>query len=209
MQGLTKQKQVISPCPLLQADLVSTYVCETCFCIQHCLHSERPHARERVALARLPAQLGPWRRCTSHDNNRKTALASSDGYGQPGMASQKHSKKEGSFKDLFTKTPAKKKSQPGAPEGESGDAAGPGLSESDGAPLTRAFMEQLFRSLWEDFATPKQEIAADIKYLKSEVINLGQRMDTIEKRHNAREEEMDCHRRELITFQDKNQDLQF
>ncbi|KAJ1110782.1 hypothetical protein NDU88_008128 [Pleurodeles waltl] len=125
------------------------------------------------------------------------------------MASQKHSKKKGSLKDLFTKTPDKKTAQSGAPEVESGDTAGPGPSENDGAPLTRPFMEQFFRSLREDFATLKQEIAADIKDLKRELIDLGQRMDTTEQTHDAREEQMDCHRRELLTSQVKNQDLQY
>ncbi|KAJ1187304.1 hypothetical protein NDU88_004081 [Pleurodeles waltl] len=70
-------------------------------------------------------------------------------------------------------------------------------------------MEQLFRSLREDFATLKQEKAADIKDLKREVIDLGQRVDTIEQIHDTQEEEMDCHMRELLTLQDKNQELQY
>ncbi|KAJ1117427.1 hypothetical protein NDU88_005627 [Pleurodeles waltl] len=99
------------------------------------------------------------------------------------------------------------RTQSGAPEVESGDAAGP--TESDGAPLMRAFMEQLFRSLREDFTTLKQEIVADIKDLIREVIDLGQHVDTIKQTHDAQEEEMDCHRRELLNLQDKNQDLQY
>ncbi|KAJ1105409.1 hypothetical protein NDU88_002815 [Pleurodeles waltl] len=104
-------------------------------------------------------------------------LVASDRYGQLGMASQKHSKKEGSLKDLFTKTPAKKMAQSGAPETECGDVVGPVPSESDGAPLTRALMEQLFSSLRKEFATLKREIAAGIKDLKRELIDLGQRVD--------------------------------
>ncbi|KAJ1129532.1 hypothetical protein NDU88_007900 [Pleurodeles waltl] len=126
------------------------------------------------------------------------------------MTSQRHSKKEGSLKDLFNnfnKTPAKKAAQSGTPEVEGGEAAGPGPSEGDGAPLMRAFMEQLFRSLHVDFATLKQEIAADIKDLKREVVDLGQRVDTIEQTNDTREEELDCHSRELLALQDKNQEL--
>ncbi|KAJ1142606.1 hypothetical protein NDU88_008920 [Pleurodeles waltl] len=89
------------------------------------------------------------------------------------MASQKHSKKEGSLKDLFTKTPAKKTAQSGAPEVESGDVAWALPLKSDGAPLTRAFIGQLFRSLTDDFATLKQEIAADIKDFKRGVDRPG------------------------------------
>ncbi|KAJ1192076.1 hypothetical protein NDU88_001388 [Pleurodeles waltl] len=126
-----------------------------------------------------------------------------------GMASQRHSKKEGSLKDLFNKTPAKRAVQSGAPEMEGGEAAGTGPSVGDGAPLMKAFIEQLFGSLHEDFATQKQEIAVDIKELKREVVNLGQRVDTLEETHDAQEEKLDCHRRELLPLQDKNQELQY
>ncbi|KAJ1139985.1 hypothetical protein NDU88_006346 [Pleurodeles waltl] len=86
---------------------------------------------------------------------------------------------------------------------------GPAPSEGDGAPLTRAFMEQLFRPLREDFAMLKRDKAADIKDLKKEVIDLGQRVGMVEQTQDAREEELDCHRRELLTLQDKIQDLQY
>ncbi|KAJ1098223.1 hypothetical protein NDU88_003339 [Pleurodeles waltl] len=86
---------------------------------------------------------------------------------------------------------------------------GPVSSETDGAPLTRAFMEQLFESLRDDLATLQWEIAADIKDLKRKVIDLGQCWDTVEQAHDAREEELDCHRRELLTLQDKKQELHY
>ncbi|KAJ1144971.1 hypothetical protein NDU88_011263 [Pleurodeles waltl] len=69
--------------------------------------------------------------------------------------------------------------------------------------------QQLFRSLRDDFTTLKRELAADIKDLKKEVIDLGERVDTIEKTHDEREEGLNYHRRELLTLQDKNQDLQY
>ncbi|KAJ1187662.1 hypothetical protein NDU88_004436 [Pleurodeles waltl] len=125
------------------------------------------------------------------------------------MASQKHSKKEGSLIDLFAKTPAKRMALSGPQELEGGDETEPVPSEGDGVPLTGAFMEQLFGSLREDFAMMKWDIAADIKYLKKEVIDLGQRVDSVEQTQDAREEGLDCHRRELLTLQDKNQDLQY
>ncbi|KAJ1217415.1 hypothetical protein NDU88_005009 [Pleurodeles waltl] len=77
------------------------------------------------------------------------------------------------------------------------------------APLTRTFMEQLFGSLHGDFATLKQEIAAEVKDLKREVTDLGQRVDTLQQTHDEWEEEIDFHRRELIALQDKNQELQY
>ncbi|KAJ1192202.1 hypothetical protein NDU88_001514 [Pleurodeles waltl] len=55
----------------------------------------------------------------------------------------------------------------------------------------------------------KRDIAADIKDRKKEVIDLGQREDSVEQTQDAREEELDCHRRELLTLQDKNQGLQY
>ncbi|KAJ1140488.1 hypothetical protein NDU88_006840 [Pleurodeles waltl] len=97
----------------------------------------------------------------------------------------------------------------GPQELEGGDETEPAPSEGDGAPLTRAFMEQLFGSLHEDFAMLKWDIAADIKDLKKEVIDLGQRVDSVEQTQDAREEELYCHRRELLTLQDKNQYLQY
>ncbi|KAJ1175287.1 hypothetical protein NDU88_000575 [Pleurodeles waltl] len=60
--------------------------------------------------------------------------------------------------------------QSGPQELEGDDETGPALSEGDGAPLTRAFMEQLLR---EDFAMLKQDMASDIKDLKKDVIDLG------------------------------------
>ncbi|KAJ1096594.1 hypothetical protein NDU88_001729 [Pleurodeles waltl] len=125
------------------------------------------------------------------------------------MVSQRHSTKEGSLKDLFNKTPAKKAAQSQTPEVEGRETAGLGSSEGVGEPLTRTFMEQLFKPLCEDFATVKQEIAADIKDLKREVVDLGQRVDTIEQTHDTQVEELDCHRKELLTLQDKNQELQY
>ncbi|KAJ1083614.1 hypothetical protein NDU88_003771 [Pleurodeles waltl] len=70
-------------------------------------------------------------------------------------------------------------------------------------------MEQIFGSLCEDFVTLKQEIAAAVKDLKREVINLGQSVDTTEQTDDVQEEEIDHHRRELLTLQDKNQELQY
>ncbi|KAJ1191234.1 hypothetical protein NDU88_000550 [Pleurodeles waltl] len=69
-------------------------------------------------------------------------------------------------------------------------------------------MEQLFGALHGDFATLKLEIAAEHKKLKREVIELGQRVDTLEQDQDVQEEKWDCHRRELFTMHDKNQELQ-
>ncbi|KAJ1172937.1 hypothetical protein NDU88_004779 [Pleurodeles waltl] len=125
------------------------------------------------------------------------------------MTSQRHSKKEGSLKDLFNKTPAKKTVLPGTLATKGGEMAKSSQSEGGEASLTRTFMEQLFGSLREDFATLRQEIMPEVKDLKREVTNLGQRVETLEQTHDSWEEEIDCHRRELFALQDKNQELQY
>ncbi|KAJ1155686.1 hypothetical protein NDU88_008415 [Pleurodeles waltl] len=52
--------------------------------------------------------------------------------------------------------------------------------------IDKNVLEQLFESLHEDFATLKQEIAADVKDLKREVVDLGQHVGTLERTHDAR-----------------------
>ncbi|KAJ1115166.1 hypothetical protein NDU88_003392 [Pleurodeles waltl] len=47
------------------------------------------------------------------------------------------------------------------------------------------------------------------KELKREIIELGQRVDTLEQTQDAPKEELNCHRRELLTLHDKNQELQY
>ncbi|KAJ1129927.1 hypothetical protein NDU88_008287 [Pleurodeles waltl] len=116
--------------------------------------------------------------------------------------------KENSLKDLFSMTPATKTCPPGALAVEGGEATDRGPPEGSEALITNAFMEQLFGALHEDFATLQQEKAAEVKYLKRDVADLGQCVDTLEEMHNAHKHELDCHRRELLTLQDKNQDLQ-
>ncbi|KAJ1145227.1 hypothetical protein NDU88_011518 [Pleurodeles waltl] len=120
------------------------------------------------------------------------------------MASERHNKNDGSLKDLFIKTPTKKVTPPGVPATEGLETAEPGPLEGGEATLTRTAMEQLFGSLREDFATLKQEIGAEVKDLKREVVDLGQRIDTLEWTYDACKEELDCHRREHLTLQNKN-----
>ncbi|KAJ1117913.1 hypothetical protein NDU88_006109 [Pleurodeles waltl] len=90
------------------------------------------------------------------------------------MTSQRHYKKEGSLKDLFNKAPAKKGQPVEPPATEGGESVDQGAQGDGEAPLTRSFMEQLFGSLCGDFATVKQEIAAEVKELKRKVVDLGQ-----------------------------------
>ncbi|KAJ1104157.1 hypothetical protein NDU88_001572 [Pleurodeles waltl] len=107
------------------------------------------------------------------------------------MASQCQNKKEGTLEDLFSKTPAKKLdplqrkllTAKGAERGAS--------PEDDAAPITKAFLERLLRVLCDNFATLKQEIAAEVKDLKREMAKVGQRLDPVKRTHDAQEEERD------------------
>ncbi|KAJ1090616.1 hypothetical protein NDU88_003746 [Pleurodeles waltl] len=101
-------------------------------------------------------------------------------HGTAALTSQRHNKKEGSLKDLFNKTPAKKAQLDEPPAMEGGESVDLGAQKDVEAPLTRSFMEQLFGARHGDSATPKQEIAAEVKELKQEVVELGQRVDTLE-----------------------------
>ncbi|KAJ1084168.1 hypothetical protein NDU88_004320 [Pleurodeles waltl] len=105
------------------------------------------------------------------------------------MTSQRHTKKEGSLRDLFAKTPAKKVLPDKPQVMEDGETVTQRVQEGGDAPLTRPFMEQLFGTLLGDFATLKQEIVAEVKEMKQEVMELGQRIDTLEQAQDAREEE--------------------
>ncbi|KAJ1152766.1 hypothetical protein NDU88_005541 [Pleurodeles waltl] len=70
-------------------------------------------------------------------------------------------------------------------------------------------MEKIFRALRCDFATLKQEIAAEVKELKRNVVELGQQVDMLQQTRDTREEELDCQRRELLILHNKNQELQY
>ncbi|KAJ1145671.1 hypothetical protein NDU88_011957 [Pleurodeles waltl] len=60
-----------------------------------------------------------------------------------------------------------------------------------------------------DLATLRQELATAIKELKGEGVDLGQRVDTVERSWDIQEEELDHHSQEIITLQESNRDLQY
>ncbi|KAJ1147945.1 hypothetical protein NDU88_000786 [Pleurodeles waltl] len=120
------------------------------------------------------------------------------------MASQRHNKKEVSIKVPFTKTPAKKIDPPQEKATDTGAIEEAKGLDSDNTPITKSLLEQLF-GFSDSFATLKQEIATEIKDLKREVVDLGQRVNALERTHDAREEELDHHRCKLITLQKRNQ----
>ncbi|KAJ1157417.1 hypothetical protein NDU88_010130 [Pleurodeles waltl] len=125
------------------------------------------------------------------------------------MGSQHHNKKEGTIKDLFSKTPAKKLDPLQGRLLDSNGVDCRGCPAEDTTPKTKASVEQLFSVLRQDFATLKQKIAADGKDLIREVTELGQQINTVECTHDAQKEEIDQNRREILALQDSNHDLQY
>ncbi|KAJ1203652.1 hypothetical protein NDU88_007436 [Pleurodeles waltl] len=51
-----------------------------------------------------------------------------------------------------------------------------------------------------------QEIAADVKDLKRDMAEVGQRLNTVERTHNDQEEEKDQQWREILDLQESNRD---
>ncbi|KAJ1097192.1 hypothetical protein NDU88_002318 [Pleurodeles waltl] len=81
--------------------------------------------------------------------------------------------------------------------------------EGEAALVTQDFLEQLFTVIREDLATLKQEIAFEVKELKRDIGELGQRVDSIEQTHNTHEKELDNHGCKLLLLQHKNLELQY
>ncbi|KAJ1171805.1 hypothetical protein NDU88_003663 [Pleurodeles waltl] len=74
-------------------------------------------------------------------------------------------------------------------------------------PVTRTFLEALFRELREDFAALRRDVASDVKAIKKDLGELGQRVDSLERAGEWREEELSAHSKELLEFRDKNEGL--
>ncbi|KAJ1177477.1 hypothetical protein NDU88_002732 [Pleurodeles waltl] len=53
------------------------------------------------------------------------------------------------------------------------------------------------------------EIATEIKELKSDVAEMGQRVDRMQNTHDAQEEELDHYMQEILTLQESNHELQY
>ncbi|KAJ1170674.1 hypothetical protein NDU88_002547 [Pleurodeles waltl] len=116
------------------------------------------------------------------------------------MAAQWQSKKEDNLKELFVKTQAKRQEHTqGRASGDNGPNADEQVEE-DTTPITKSYLEHLLCGLGHgDIAILRQEIA---------VIELEQKMDTVEHSHDAQVEELDHHRQELLLLQESNYALQ-
>ncbi|KAJ1096149.1 hypothetical protein NDU88_001293 [Pleurodeles waltl] len=72
-------------------------------------------------------------------------------------------------------------------------------------PVTRCFIETLFIALQDDITAMKQEVTRDTKDIRSELHEVGQRVDTLERAGNAREKELEACRHQIFEFQDQKQ----
>ncbi|KAJ1105428.1 hypothetical protein NDU88_002834 [Pleurodeles waltl] len=70
--------------------------------------------------------------------------------------------------------------------------------------VTRTLLETLFETLREDV---EREMASNIKDIKKELGDMGQRMDSLEVSGDERQEELNTHCRELLELRDENEDL--
>ncbi|KAJ1168234.1 hypothetical protein NDU88_000182 [Pleurodeles waltl] len=63
---------------------------------------------------------------------------------------------------------------------------------------SQAFLEQLFGVLRDNFATLKHEIATEVKNLRIDIGDLGQRVDSLEQNNESCEDELEAHCKELL-----------
>ncbi|KAJ1107693.1 hypothetical protein NDU88_005082 [Pleurodeles waltl] len=111
--------------------------------------------------------------------------------------------RDNSLKDLFAKTPAKKRELPTeAPPVRMDEIVS---TAEDDAQVTRSILEQYFVVLREYFATLKQTIVSEVKDLRRDVGDLGPRVYLIEQTYDSSEEELDNHPQELLELRDKDQ----
>ncbi|KAJ1136230.1 hypothetical protein NDU88_002647 [Pleurodeles waltl] len=62
-------------------------------------------------------------------------------------------------------------------------------------------------ALWEDFAALRKEVAFDVKAIWKELVEMGQRVDSLECAGDMREEKLPERSKELLELRDKNEDL--
>ncbi|KAJ1132686.1 hypothetical protein NDU88_010990 [Pleurodeles waltl] len=77
------------------------------------------------------------------------------------------------------------------------------------APGTKPFLENPFTTLRDDIVPSKQELAADVKDIRCNMGELEQRVDSLEWGSDNRHEELEVHKREILTLRDKTADLNY
>ena len=120
--------------------------------------------------------------------------------------------KDGNLKTMFTKPNTRtggsteEEDRQGTNKGSGGLETGGGTPKEE--PVTRAFMEELFTSLREDILVFKGEMIKDLKNMQSDVTDIGNRVSTLETLSDAKEEELEFYRQDLMTLKEQNMDLQ-
>ncbi|KAJ1181086.1 hypothetical protein NDU88_006297 [Pleurodeles waltl] len=121
------------------------------------------------------------------------------------------SKKDTTVKDMLCKPPLKKAEQrpPTLPR------TSPPMLDVEASVLTTeqsvtyTFLETIFGTLSEDIVVLKRHMAADVKDIKWELTEMGQRIDTLETANDQREEELNTHQEEVLELHNKNKDLYY
>ncbi|KAJ1169675.1 hypothetical protein NDU88_001566 [Pleurodeles waltl] len=121
------------------------------------------------------------------------------------------SKNDTTVRDMFSKpTPKKAEQQPLTPPGTSSP-----MSDTEAAILateetvTHTFLETLFGTLSDDIAALRRDMAADVKYIKRELSEMGQCIDTLETTSDQGEGELNVHQQERLELHDKKEDLYY
>ncbi|KAJ1148268.1 hypothetical protein NDU88_001105 [Pleurodeles waltl] len=114
-------------------------------------------------------------------------------------------KKDRSVKDMLTKPPG------GRAEGET---PGPGqhldkeAGEDERTPVTRGFLEGLLASLRDDIQTVKKDLLQDLKVMRWELEEVGERVASLEEHENTRGEEVEQLHQEILRLQAPQIELQ-
>ncbi|KAJ1208797.1 hypothetical protein NDU88_004180 [Pleurodeles waltl] len=171
-----------------------------------------PHSRLDLKGVVLSDGSGPMQgECVRREWRQPAACWALSGDGTESelfMSSHRHHKKETSLKDMFSKPAAKKNDQ-----GEAATLAtrptSPTTAETqeDDALVTQSLLENLFGILTQDLAALKHDIPMEMKNMRQETGELGQRVGTLKHVSDTQEDELEEHRRKLLELKAKNADL--
>lgn len=96
--------------------------------------------------------------------------------------------------------------QPGLATTDTGN--GVGRAEEADAPATKAFMIELFATIKEDIQGLRAQLAAELRDVRRDVDELGERVATMEEHNVDREESLHQLQQELLRLREQNLDLQ-
>ncbi|KAJ1142993.1 hypothetical protein NDU88_009305 [Pleurodeles waltl] len=114
-------------------------------------------------------------------------------------------KKERSFKDMLSKPPEGKTEADNTGTGKHREEE---TEEDAGAPVIKSFLESLFASLRDDIQLVKRDLLQDLKVVRWELEEVGERVATLEEHENAGGEEIEQLQQEMLWLQDQQIELQ-